>query len=154
MTFRAKKLYLKSLALSGLFGAKWFCPNCTTGVFFVFYTGKLFCLNEFSSFQTFYMVTINWCNVIFSFNWRFIRRIYSARVKMNILFSLFQAFSFLNLYLSYLSHIFIGRIKFHWNKYRRSYLFKVHLLLFPCYWIISASGAFIQIHMIWPINDS
>ena len=31
-TVRAKKLSLKSLALSGLFGAKWFGPNCTTGV--------------------------------------------------------------------------------------------------------------------------
>ena len=27
-----KKLSLKSLALSGLFGAKWFGPYCTTGV--------------------------------------------------------------------------------------------------------------------------
>ena len=32
MNFRAKKLSLKSLALSGLFGAKWFGANCTTGV--------------------------------------------------------------------------------------------------------------------------
>jgi len=32
VNFRVKKLSLKSLALSGLFGAKWFGPNCTTGV--------------------------------------------------------------------------------------------------------------------------
>ena len=31
-TVSAKKLSLKSLALSGLFGAKWFGANCTTGV--------------------------------------------------------------------------------------------------------------------------
>ena len=31
-TVRAKKLAWKSLALSGLFRAKWFGPNCTTGV--------------------------------------------------------------------------------------------------------------------------
>jgi len=32
VNFRAKKLSLKSLALSGLFGAKWVGHNCTTGV--------------------------------------------------------------------------------------------------------------------------
>ena len=33
VNFWAKKLALKSLALSRLFGAKWFCPNCITGVY-------------------------------------------------------------------------------------------------------------------------
>ena len=32
VNLRANKISLKRLALSGLLGAKWFCPHCTTGV--------------------------------------------------------------------------------------------------------------------------
>ena len=69
-TVRINKLAWKSFALSGLFGAKWFCPNCTTGVFqnsitniwYVTYQmGHQHKSNELKS-KPFQVRSVSWCS--------------------------------------------------------------------------------------------